>query len=63
MIYWDMVNGTTVWRETIATIKAKYPKPVENQTGEAVAANEGTDETVSSATDASEQDISSWIGV
>lgn len=26
MIYWDMVNGTQKWRETIAEIKAKYPK-------------------------------------
>lgn len=63
MIYWDQVNGTDIWRQTIAAIKAEYPKPVENQTGEAAAANDGTDETVSSATDASEQDISSWIGV
>lgn len=26
MIYWDNVNGTTVWQDTIAEIKAKYPK-------------------------------------
>lgn len=26
MIYWDKVNGTTVWQDTIAAIKAKYPK-------------------------------------
>ena len=62
MIYWDQVNGTDIWRQTIAAIKAEYPKPVENQTGEAAAANDGTDETVSSATDASEQDILSWTG-
>jgi len=27
MQYWDLVNGTTVWADTIAAIKAKYPKP------------------------------------
>ena len=27
MIYWDKVNGTTVWQDTIAAIKEKYPKP------------------------------------
>ena len=26
MIYWDQVNGTTVWRDAIAAVKAKYPK-------------------------------------
>ena len=26
MIYWDKVNGTNTWQETIASIKAKYPK-------------------------------------
>lgn len=26
MLYWDKVNGTNVWQETIAEIKAKYPK-------------------------------------
>ena len=26
MIYWDKVNGTDKWQETIAEIKAKYPK-------------------------------------
>jgi hypothetical protein len=26
MQYWDRVNGTTVWADTIAAIKAKYPK-------------------------------------
>lgn len=26
MIYWDKVNGTNVWRDTIAAIKEKYPK-------------------------------------
>jgi hypothetical protein len=26
MIYWDRVNGTDVWRETIAAVKNKYPK-------------------------------------
>ena len=27
MIYWDQVNGTDIWRQTIAAIKAEYPKP------------------------------------
>lgn len=27
MLYWDKVNGTNVWEETVAAIKAKYPKP------------------------------------
>ena len=26
MIYWDQVNGTRVWSDTIGAIKAKYPK-------------------------------------
>jgi hypothetical protein len=26
MQYWDSVNGTTVWQEHIAEIKAKHPK-------------------------------------
>ncbi|MBO5997281.1 MAG: hypothetical protein J6P93_02005 [Alphaproteobacteria bacterium] len=26
MIYWDKVNGTNLWQEKIAEIKAKYPK-------------------------------------
>jgi len=26
MQYWDSVNGTTVWADTIAAIKERYPK-------------------------------------
>lgn len=26
MQYWDSMNGTTIWQDTIAAIKAKYPK-------------------------------------
>ena len=26
MIYWDKVNGTNIWEETITKIKEKYPK-------------------------------------
>lgn len=26
MIYWDKVNGTNLWQETITAIKEKYPK-------------------------------------
>ncbi len=26
MQYWDSVNGTTVWADTISAIKSKYPK-------------------------------------
>ena len=29
MQYWDGVNGTTVWADTIASVKAMYPKPTE----------------------------------
>ena len=25
--YWDAVNGTTTWKDHIAAVKAKYPKP------------------------------------
>ena len=28
MKYWDEINGTTVWRDTITAIKAKYPKTI-----------------------------------
>lgn len=27
MQYWDSINGTTVWADTIAQIKADFPKP------------------------------------
>lgn len=26
MIYWDKVNGTNLWQQKIAEIKARYPK-------------------------------------
>ncbi|MBR6674702.1 MAG: hypothetical protein IKL32_02130 [Alphaproteobacteria bacterium] len=26
MIYWDKINGTTLWQDIITTIKEKYPK-------------------------------------
>ena len=26
MIYWDKINNTHTWEETISSIKAKYPK-------------------------------------
>ena len=28
MMYWDKVNGTTVWEDTIQTVKDKYPKTI-----------------------------------
>lgn len=28
MQYWDAINGTTVWQDTITAIKAKYPKEI-----------------------------------
>lgn len=31
MLYWDKVNGTNVWAETVANVKAKYPKPQEEE--------------------------------
>lgn len=27
MQYWDLINGTTTWLDTIKAIKARYPKP------------------------------------
>lgn len=27
MLYHDQVNGTTVWKDTIAAVKAAHPKP------------------------------------
>lgn len=27
MLYWDGVNGTTIWADTIAQVKADNPKP------------------------------------
>lgn len=27
MQYWDGINGTDVWRNTIQAVKDKYPKP------------------------------------
>ncbi len=26
MIYWDKINGTTLWQDAISAIKEKYPK-------------------------------------
>lgn len=26
MMYWDRVNRTNTWQETVTTVKAKYPK-------------------------------------
>ena len=28
MKYWDEINGTTVWRDTITAIKERYPKTI-----------------------------------
>ena len=27
MQYWDSINGTTTWKDHIAEVKSKYPKP------------------------------------
>ena len=27
MQYWDLVNGTTTWKDHVAKVKADYPKP------------------------------------
>ena len=27
MQFWDQVNGTTIWKDTIAKVKSDYPKP------------------------------------
>ena len=26
MLYWDQVNGTTVWKDAIASVKQQFPK-------------------------------------
>lgn len=26
MMYWDLVRGTHVWRDTVACVKARFPK-------------------------------------
>lgn len=28
--YDDLINGTTIWEDTIASIKQKYPKPLKD---------------------------------
>ena len=28
IMYWDKINGTTVWEETIKAVKDKYPKTI-----------------------------------
>ena len=28
MMYWDKVNGTTAWENTIQAVKDKYPKTI-----------------------------------
>ena len=32
MQYWDTINQTTVWKDTIASIKTKYPKTITGNT-------------------------------
>ena len=32
MMYWDRVNGTNIWEETIQSIKDKYPKTITGRT-------------------------------
>ena len=27
MMYWDQVNGTSVWKDYVDAVKAQYPKP------------------------------------
>lgn len=27
MLYWDKINGTNTWQETVEAIKTQYPKP------------------------------------
>lgn len=29
LLYWDKVNGTEIWQQTIAEVKSAYPKPQE----------------------------------
>ena len=28
MMYWDKINGTTTWKDTIQAVKDKYPKTI-----------------------------------
>ena len=28
MMYWDKINGTTTWEDTIQAVKDKYPKSI-----------------------------------
>lgn len=28
MLYWDQINGTTVWKDAIDSVKNQYPKPI-----------------------------------
>jgi len=32
MMYWDKINGTTTWEDTIQAIKDKYPKTITGST-------------------------------
>jgi len=27
MLYWDNVNGTSIWKDHIASVKSQFPKP------------------------------------
>lgn len=29
MLYWDKINNTTTWQDTISAVKKQYPKPKE----------------------------------
>lgn len=31
MIYWDKVNGTNNWQQSIASVKTAHPKPAESE--------------------------------
>ena len=31
MIYWDKVNNTQIWQDTISQIKKRYPKPTNGE--------------------------------
>ena len=34
MIYWDKINNTKIWQETITAIKAQFPKPLAEESND-----------------------------
>lgn len=49
MQYWDQINGTTIWQDTITIIKEKYPKTITGGT------------TIGPVPDWVEKEVQKWI--